>query len=42
MSPGGVDMSITCPQCNRTSHHPEDVKYGYCGACHEFTGEARS
>jgi hypothetical protein len=22
-----------------TSHHPEDVKYGYCGNCHEFTSE---
>lgn len=31
--------SFTCPRCNRTSHHPEDAKYGYCGACHAFTGE---
>lgn len=28
--------SFTCPQCLRTSRHPEDVKNRYCGACHEF------
>lgn len=30
--------SFTCPRCHRTSHHPDDAKHGYCGACHEFTG----
>lgn len=29
--------SITCPDCGMTSHHPEDVKWGYCGNCHRFT-----
>lgn len=29
--------SITCPRCRRTSWHPEDVRQGYCGACHAFT-----
>lgn len=29
--------SITCPECGRTSYHPEDVKQGYCGACNWFT-----
>lgn len=29
--------SITCPVCWRTSHHPEDVRQGYCGACRAFT-----
>jgi hypothetical protein len=29
---------FTCPQCHRTSHHPEDARHGYCGNCHEFTG----
>jgi ribosomal protein L37E len=28
--------SITCPQCGRTSYHPEDVRQKYCGACHQF------
>lgn len=30
--------SLTCPRCYRTSHHPEDVAYGYCGHCHDYTG----
>lgn len=29
--------SITCPKCSMTSHHPMDIKYGYCGNCHEYT-----
>lgn len=28
--------SITCPKCKRVSHHPEDVRHRYCGACHAF------
>ena len=32
-------MAFTCPQCNKTSRHPQDEQYGYCGACHECTGE---
>jgi hypothetical protein len=31
-------MSITCPVCGVTSHHPMDEDYGYCGRCHAFTG----
>jgi len=27
-----------CPRCGRVSHHPEDLRQGYCGACHDFTG----
>jgi len=33
--------SFTCPRCGRTSHHPDDVREGYCGACHDWTGERR-
>lgn len=29
--------SITCPRCTRTSHHPDDITNGYCGACCGFT-----
>lgn len=29
--------SFTCPACGATSHHPEDVRHGYCGRCHAFT-----
>lgn len=28
--------SITCPQCGRTSHNPNDVREKYCGACHQY------
>lgn len=28
---------ITCPRCLRTSHNPNDIKQGYCGACHDWT-----
>lgn len=31
--------SITCPQCKRTSYHPEDIRQRYCGACHAFHDE---
>lgn len=31
--------SFTCPACGATSYHPMDVRYGYCGRCHDFTGE---
>lgn len=31
-------MPFTCPECGRTSHHPKDEEYGYCGACGDFTG----
>lgn len=34
-----ADQTFTCPKCGRTSHHSKDVEFGYCGACHEFTGD---
>jgi ribosomal protein S27AE len=34
--------SFTCPDCGATSYHPEDVRHGYCGRCHAFTGEDTS
>jgi hypothetical protein len=27
---------ITCPQCGRTSHHPDDVRERYCSNCHQY------
>jgi hypothetical protein len=33
--------SITCPVCNRTSYHPEDIRHGYCGHCHAYTTQAQ-
>jgi hypothetical protein len=31
-------LPFTCPRCHRTSHHPKDRQYGYCDACHTYTG----
>lgn len=30
--------SITCPVCEKTSYHPMDIAYGYCGFCNAYTG----
>jgi hypothetical protein len=30
-------LSFLCPRCGRLSHHPDDEKHGYCGACEDFT-----
>ena len=37
---GTLDAAATfrCPVCGSTSRHPEDVRHGYCGRCHAFTG----
>jgi hypothetical protein len=29
---------FVCPQCRRRSYNREDIRFGYCGSCHEFTG----
>lgn len=29
--------SFTCPRCHRASHHPMDLRYGWCGACNDYT-----
>lgn len=31
-------LPFTCPRCRRTSHHPDDKRYGYCANCHAYTG----
>ncbi|MEH0547307.1 hypothetical protein QA802_30740 [Streptomyces sp. B21-105] len=31
-------LPFTCPRCRKTSHHPDDKRYGYCAACHAYTG----
>jgi hypothetical protein len=33
--------SVRCPRCGLTSHHPDDVRQGYCGHCHDWTSEPR-
>lgn len=30
-------LTICCPECRRTSHNPNDVREGYCGACAWWT-----
>lgn len=35
-------LPLTCPRCRRTSHHPDDKRYGYCANCHAYTGEPTS
>jgi len=32
---------ITCPKCGRTSFHPKDIEYRYCGACGHHDGVGR-
>lgn len=29
---------FTCPRCGMTSHNPNDIREGYCGNCHDWTG----
>jgi hypothetical protein len=31
--------SITCPFCGRVSYSQEDIRQGYCGACHTWSKE---
>ena len=30
------EPSWTCPDCDRTTHSPQDVRHEYCGHCHTF------
>jgi hypothetical protein len=30
------EPSYTCPRCNMTSYNPNDIRYRYCGNCHQF------
>lgn len=30
--------SITCPHCGWTSYNKNDIREGYCGNCHWWTG----
>jgi hypothetical protein len=29
--------AFTCPKCWMTSYHPEDLRHGFCGNCHDYT-----
>lgn len=28
-----------CPRCGAKSYNPNDVRFGYCGRCHDWTGD---
>lgn len=32
-------LPFLCPRCRRSSHHPDDKRYGYCARCHDYTGD---
>ena len=32
------ESSFACPRCGMTSYNPNDVREGYCGNCHDWTG----
>lgn len=38
----GEQPSIKCPRCGMVSYHPEDIKQGYCGYCHDWTSPPTS
>lgn len=29
---------FACPRCGAVSYNPNDIKEGYCGRCHWWTG----
>jgi predicted RNA-binding Zn-ribbon protein involved in translation (DUF1610 family) len=31
-------VAFTCPRCGSRSYNPNDIREGYCGACHDWTG----
>lgn len=38
---GARELSFTCPRCGMTSHNRNDIREGYCGNCHDWTGKPR-
>lgn len=36
-----MQLVYSCPVCQRTSHHPDDARNGWCSACQCFTGDPR-
>jgi ribosomal protein L37E len=33
------NTSLSCPCCGRVTCHPDDIKNGYCAACHWYTSD---
>lgn len=40
-SRGHDEDAFACPRCHRTSWNPNDLREGYCGACHDWTARPR-
>lgn len=40
-TPSQTTPTFTCPKCGMVSHNPNDLKEGYCGACHAYTAAYR-
>lgn len=36
--PAYEPASIVCPACGWRSYSPSDIREGYCGHCHDWTG----
>lgn len=36
--PAPAPARFVCPWCRAASSHPDDLRHGYCGRCHAFTG----
>jgi hypothetical protein len=34
-----TSAAFTCPRCGRVSHNLGDTAQGYCGSCHDWTGD---
>ncbi len=39
IQPLPVEECFQCPECGKKSYHPADIENGYCGYCHDFTGD---
>ena len=37
-TPYSQQAQVTCPRCGMTSYNLNDIREGYCGNCHDWTG----
>jgi hypothetical protein len=37
--PAAAQPRFVCPDCGAASSHPDDIANGYCGRCHQPTGD---
>ena len=41
VSMSSQQATFTCTVCGRTSHNPNDLRNGFCGHCHDYSGRNR-